>query len=718
VTSVDDPAADAGGKEPDEAPEPGDASSEEGSSRAAGADRAGRGLRGEALLAVELAGLCAFAFSRSVLDSFGRSPETFVARGADAVTVVGFGLLVTLVPVAVVAALGATARLLGARVRWWVHLALLGVLGGLAVWRLGQDVTGYPGGATKLLIAGCLAVPLFVVLRTRVPSSRSFLRYAGAASVIFLVQFLFMSPASTLIGGGTPGLDADVTRAVQAALGDDAPPVVFIVTDTFPTQALVDGTGNIDAELYPNLASLASTGTWYRNNTTVSGYTNEAVPALLSGLYPKPSEHQEFGVPYPNNLFTLLGGTYDLHVHEPMTRLCPEELCPREQSGSGLGLLAGDAVDLWLGSAEAESAKLDIPGLFLNDRYDDLEAWIDAQDFRRGPRPDLFFYHAMLPHEPWSFLPDGSVYEATDPPAGIFSRGWSSNGYDIGRQRLVLQAQATDRLLGRLFDRMRAAGTFDDAAIVVAGDHGQAFVPRQPWRAASEENYEQILWTPLIMKHPGQTAGEISDANVQTVDVLPTLADRIGIDLPFRTDGLVAGGADQRDPDVKLFDDVDSNRMRSSRGEPRLEVAARPGLEAVMAADPVPARGEDAVWKRTAHGDLVGRGVSDLRVGPSAGARVTLTDLGRYDDVDLGDPLPIEALGATAAPPGTVIAFALNGTIAGVTEVGGGTAVGQFVQSLLLPRLFVDGANELHAYQVEGPVGSATLRPIELVEPG
>ena len=478
------------------------------------------------LLVVELAGLCAFAFSRPVLDSFGRSPETFVAREADGVTVVGFGLLVTLVPVAVVAAVGAITRLFGARVRWRVHLVLLGILGGLAVWRLGQDVTGYPGDATKLLIAGCLAVPLFVVLRTRMPSSRSFLRYAGAASVIFLVQFLFMSPASTLIGGGTPGLDADVTRTVQAALGDDAPPVVFVVTDTFPTQALVDGTGNIDAELYPNIAALASTGTWYRNNTTVSGYTNEAVPALLSGLYPKPSEHQEFVVPYPNNLFTLLGGTYDLHVHEPMTRLCPEELCPRQQSGGGLGPLAGDAVDLWLGSAEAETAKLDIPGLFLDDRYDDLEAWIDGQDFRRGPRPDLFFYHAMLPHEPWSFLPDGSVYEASDPPAGIFSSGWGTNGYDVGRQRLVLQAQATDRLLGHLFDRMRAAGTFDDALIVVAGDHGQAFVAEQPWRAASEENHDEIMWTPLIMKRPGQTAGEISDANVETVDVLPTLADR------------------------------------------------------------------------------------------------------------------------------------------------------------------------------------------------
>ena len=147
-------------------------------------------------------------------------------------------------------------------------------------------------------------------------------------------------------------------------------------------------------------------------------------------------------------------------------------------------------------------------------------------------------------------------------------------------------------------------------------------------------------------------------------------------------------------------------------------MAARPGLDALMAADPVPATGDDAVWKRTVHGDLVGRGVPDLRVGASTGARITLSELGRFDDIDLGDPLPIEALGATDEPPGTVLAFALNGTIAGVTEVGADTAVGQFVQSLLLPRLFVDGANELRAYLVEGPVGSETLRPVELVEPG
>lgn len=683
-----------------------------GKSSGTGMSPVGRGVRGELLLALELVGLCAFAFSRPVLDSFGRSPETFVARDADLLTFIEFGLLVTLVPVVVAAALGGAFRAFGPRVRWRAHLALLGTLGGVAAWRLAQDITGYPGSATKVTIAGLLGVPAFVIARRRVPGSRSFLRYAGAASVLFLVLFLFASPASSVLRGDGAAFDSDAAHAVASALGDDAPPIVFVVTDTFPTQALVDGTGHIDGELYPNIAALASTSTWYRNSTTVSGFTNEAVPALLSGLYPKPSDDQQFGVPYPNNLFTLFGSSHDMHVHEPMTRLCPDDLCGDRQSG-GVGPLIGDAIDLWRGSAEEETAKLDIPGLFLTDRYAELEAWIDRQDFSGGDRPGLYFYHAMLPHEPWSFLPDGSVYEASDPPAGVFANGWSNDGHDVGLQRLVLQAQATDRLLGRMFDRMRAAGTFDDALIVVAADHGQSFVPGEPWREIGEGNYEPIMWAPLIIKAPGQAVGEISDDNIETVDVLPTVADRVGLELPFPTDGVVAGGGERRHPDVKVLDDVSANELRAPDGEPRVEVDAGPGLDAVMTADPVRATGADAVWRRTAYGDLVGRLVADLPVGDDvAPGSLTLEDVGRFDDIDLDEPLPIEVLGRTGLPSGTVVAFALNDTIAGVTEVGDGSFTGQFVQSLLLPRLFRDGANELAAFVVDGPVGSESLRPV------
>ena len=78
------------------------------------------------------------------------------------------------------------------------------------------------------------------------------------------------------------------------------------------------------------------------------------------------------------------------------------------------------------------------------------------------------------------------------------------------------------------------------------------------------------------------------------------------------------------------------------------------------------------------------------------------------------EPLPIEALGVTDLPTGATIALALNGTIAGVTQVETGWYEGRFVQSLLPPRLFEDGANELEAYAVDGPVGDETLAPLEV----
>jgi hypothetical protein len=562
------------------------------------------------------------------------------------------------------------------------------------------------------VLLGLVAGPLLAVLRAKVPSSGTFFRYAGLASVVFLGQFLVASPTSSLIGGDQGGPDSDVTRTVSGALGEAPPPIVFIVTDTLPTQALMDGSGNIDAELYPNLAALASTSTWYRNNTTVSGFTNEAVPALLSGVYPEPSTTQQFVVPYPDNLFTLFGGLYDMHVHEPMTRLCPDDLCASRSDG--LAPLLGDAVDLWFGGAEAETAKLDIPGLFLDDRYDAFSGWIDGQDFAASDRPDLFFYHAMLPHEPWDFLPDGTVYEASDPPTGLYTTGWTENGSDVGWQRLVLQAQATDRLLGQLFDRLREAGTFDDAMIVVAGDHGQAFVPGEIWRGLSEENAAQVLWTPLLMKAPHQAEGVVDDSNVQTIDVLPTIADRLGFDLPWDTDGLVAGGPDERDPDIKLVDDVDANSLRARDGEPRAEVDAQAGFDALLRADATAGTGDDAVWKRTVHGDLVGRDVDDLDIGGDADADMVLVDLDRYGDIDTAAPLPLEVSGGTSAPQGATIVLAVNGTVAAVTEVGPPTLRGGFVHALLLPRTLTDGANDVTAYLVEGEVGAEVLHPVEL----
>lgn len=87
----------------------------------------------------EVAGLAGLAFTRPILDSFGRSPETFITRGASGADVVAFALIVALVPTLVVGLLGLVAGLAGDRSRARFHLAAVALLAGLAVWRLGAE---------------------------------------------------------------------------------------------------------------------------------------------------------------------------------------------------------------------------------------------------------------------------------------------------------------------------------------------------------------------------------------------------------------------------------------------------------------------------------------------------------------------------------------------------------------------------------------------------
>src|SRR5262245_37278717 len=98
--------------------------------------------KSELWLAMEVAALTALTFSRPILDSFGRSPETFVARRASHTDILLFALVVAFVPALVVALAGAATRLFGPTARRWVHVGVVAVLGGLAAWRLGQDITG------------------------------------------------------------------------------------------------------------------------------------------------------------------------------------------------------------------------------------------------------------------------------------------------------------------------------------------------------------------------------------------------------------------------------------------------------------------------------------------------------------------------------------------------------------------------------------------------
>src|SRR5689334_16626561 len=79
------------------------------------------------------------------------------------------------------------------------------------------------------------------------------LRYLALAAPVFAGLFLFASPVSDLVVGGTVD-PADVEIA-------DPAPVVLIALDELPQASLLDGRGHIDAETFPNFARLADEST-------------------------------------------------------------------------------------------------------------------------------------------------------------------------------------------------------------------------------------------------------------------------------------------------------------------------------------------------------------------------------------------------------------------------------------------------------------------------
>ena len=666
--------------------------------------------------ALEIAALTSFVVARPVFGSFGRSPETFVARGSDWTDVVAFALVVLLVPPALVVAAELVAGLVVPPLWRWVHGLAVGVIGTGAAWQL--IGTFVEGDAAARKAASLAAGVLLAVAAARIVSVRTFLRYASVGALVFLLQFLVLAPVSSIVLGERHGsVPAGAAAAVARAIGPDAPPVVLVVFDGLPTEALLDGTGHIDAQLYPNIARLAGDGTWYRNNTTVAQYTLAAVPAILSGQRPGYGSTPAVAGNYPHNLFTLLGDAYEVHAGEQITGICPVDMCP-EEPGNPLNELLHDADDVW--HAQMKDVRLDpelVPQAF-DDRYGKMHRWIEQQDFARRGKPGLYVYHLLLPHPGWDYLPDGQGYASVggNPPPGMFYDTWGDWGATVGRQRHVLQAQAADRLLGELLDRLKLSGAYDRSVIAVTADHGYSFAKDAPWRALDKENVDEILWTPLIVKSAGQHDGVVDDRNTNTTDIVPTIAHEIGIRrMPWATAGQVVSRDTARRPGDKWVVDWKFARLRPRDGGHIVHVDGDRYFRKVLAADWVEGTGPLAVWRNTRYGGLVGTPVAGHPVRPARGKPVTVQveDPGRWLRVDLAWP-PLELVGMAALPGRATLAVAVNGRVAAVTATAPGGYGVSLVHALLWPGALRSGINEVRLYLVDGPARAPVLHPLAM----
>src|SRR5207248_6042161 len=176
-----------------------------------------------------------------------------------------------------------------------------------------------------------------------------------------------------------------------------------------------------------------------------------------------------------------------------------------------------------------------------------FEYWL--QTITGSPSRTLYFKHVLLPHVPWQYLPDGRIYRthAREYVDGInheesFGDKWL---LEQGYQRHLMQVAFVDKMVGRLVERLKQVGIYDKALVIVTADNGESFLHLNHDRhIADPVTFTDIADTPLLIKRPGQTSGGYSDQHVRSFDVVPTIADMLGIRMPWKVEGrsLLRGG--------------------------------------------------------------------------------------------------------------------------------------------------------------------------------
>ncbi len=709
--------------------------------------------------AAHIVALAAFAVAQPLLDLLGRQAEFFVAHHARPLDLVLIALLPSVVlPASLLLPVGLAAWL-SRRLGRWAHLSLVAGLSGLIALQLLKRLA--PGAPGKLLIAAAATLGLASVAGyRRWGVVRTFLNFVSPAAVLPPLLFLFASPVRHVLlpevveqagqsrpGGepkeqGRPGGEPKEQGGGQKE--PHAAPVVMVVLDELPLSSLLDASDEIDPLRYPHLAALAGDGTWFRDATTVSGSTDLAVPIILSGRVPE-RPRLPLAVHYPDNLFAWLAGAgYRLHVIETQTSICPPELCSQEVTRPGFGerfdAMTTDLVVVYLHLLVPAGLADRLPAINATwhhftertigtrlkqllgvaqesaERRGGIPGQFDAflEPIARGDRPALHFIHLMLPHVPWQYLPSGKKYGPVRVlPHGMVGETWGTDRWQVaqGFQRHLLQVGYVDSLIGRLTAKLKQQDLYDAALIVVVADHGANFRPGASRRGATAEHFADVFNVPLIVKLPAQRQAMVSARNVETIDVLPTLADGLDLALPWPVDGQSAidpslserrqkftlgvfrGGRYRRQPwDVEA---LRADRRQSVARKLRLfGSGARPG-------------GLFGIGRRA---DLLGRPVSELVVAGGAPAALPATEIQldhawRYQRVNPERPfIPARVTGrasfARRRDDPVELAVAVNGTVEALTRTFGHTGHRARFTAMVREQALLAGHNLVEVFEI------------------
>jgi len=299
----------------------------------------------------------------------------------------------------------------------------------------------------------------------------------------------------------------------EAAKPDAAKPnypnIVLVTMDT--TRADRMGFLGSKRGLTPNLDALAKGSTIFARAYSQAPLTPTSHATILTGTYPQYHQVLTFRIPFGKDLpylpDILKSKGYSTAAFVGSLALDPNFSVP----GFERGFDTYDAGYNW----DKYSPKT---------RYQTTErragevvkralAWVSKH--QQGPF--FLWVHLYDPHEPY------------DPPEPYKTR-YAKALYDG-------EIAYADSALGKFFAQLKASGLYDGALIAVTADHGESL------GAHGEDThgifvYDETIHVPLLIKLPQEaSAGTKVDTQVELADIMPTLLQAAGVEVPKPVQG-------------------------------------------------------------------------------------------------------------------------------------------------------------------------------------
>ena len=250
----------------------------------------------------------------------------------------------------------------------------------------------------------------------------------------------------------------------------------------------------------PNLDLLARNGTLFENAVSQVPTTPPSHASMFTGTYP------------PVHQVRNVGGFSLDPSHQTLASIL-------QQKGWQTAAFVGS-------SALAKVTGLNQGFRIYDDRMAESETGGNSSQRRAGrvvsraiewlreqssQTPFFLWVHVYDPHSPY------------DPPSP-FKEKYADRPYDG-------EIAYTDMELGRLFKALEQKAPFEKTVLAVLSDHGESLSEHGEY-SHGIFIYDSTLHIPWIMTGPGIEKGRRIKGQVRTIDLLPTLMDLLGGDVP------------------------------------------------------------------------------------------------------------------------------------------------------------------------------------------